>query len=148
MAFYGGSSQSIMQTCIKTADQVINNSNTLTDDTELQFEVKAGETYWLESQLYITTDSTPDFKYNFDCPAGSAGWFAHRWPTGYKKSEAFGTPVVVLSTELSSAYWHRWDGFIKAGADGKVKLQWAQDTADASDTKLLAGSFIIVTKVG
>ena len=40
-----------------------------------------------------------------------------------------------------------WAVVTTAAASGNVTLHWAQNTSEASDTKLLTGSLVIATKV-
>jgi hypothetical protein len=57
---------------VKSANQDVTNSATLTDDTDLQFSVVAGGHYMLELDLVISSNSTAgDFKSAFNVSAGT-----------------------------------------------------------------------------
>jgi hypothetical protein len=59
-------------TIVKSANQDVTNSATLTDDTDLQFSVVAGGYYMLELDLVISANTTAgDYKFAFNVSAGT-----------------------------------------------------------------------------
>src|SRR5687768_10689987 len=60
----------------KSADEIVNNSNTLQDDDALLLAIGASQT--MTFAIYVVYDSgaTPDFKCTVTGPAGSVGYFS------------------------------------------------------------------------
>ena len=149
-------------TAIQAADQTVNNSATLVDITKLFFPMVASTSYAFEALLLLNAASTtPNFKFFWSLPAlatafwgpmgsvASTGGFA----TQYWLPGAFdGNGPTVLLTEASTLAIRSnngttglmiW-GIIRNGANaGNAQLQYAQNTANASDSKVLKDSFII-----
>jgi hypothetical protein len=133
----------------KTADETVNNSNVLQNDDELLFAVAANEIW--EFTIYVIYDSgaTPDFKHNLTGPVASA---IYEHDTGL-------TVAAAAAITVGAAAWIGYGagspalgliirGIIVNGANaGNLQLQWAQNTADASDTKVKANSCIIAFKL-
>ena len=60
----------------KSADQTVTNNATLQNDTELKFNVAAGEVWYVQLLLvYSGNDNNGDFKCNFTFPS-SSGWYS------------------------------------------------------------------------
>jgi len=131
----------------KTADQTVNNSAVYVNDTHLVLPVAGNETWDILTVLKFITGGVPDLKLRFIIPAGSsitaysmnliangAVWGATDFDfTGDKKINGSGATGVIGFRAL----------YIGAGSAGNVQLQWAQNTADVSDTKVLIGSCLI-----
>ncbi len=135
----------------KLADETVNNSNALQDDDDLLFTVLAGETWEFTAILKLTTDLNADFRYQFTGPAGA----------GYVSGQAYNTADALVHAQNGVFGAHNAvvyagnvinapvtiGGFFVATASGTVNLQWAQNTAHASNTQVLIGSFLIARKV-
>ena len=132
----------------KSADQIVNNSTTLVNDTHLFFAVGANEVWWFSIFLRTKSGTTPDFKWAFTAPDGATITSGACCGVG-------GSPVNELSGLTgfnfggtgANAVKDWWNIAIIAGTAGNIQFQWAQNTADASDTKVLANSCIIAHRL-
>ncbi len=141
----------------KASDETVNNSATLQDDDDLKFTVGANELWIFEAVLNMTdaSNGTADTKYTFTGPASSVAVFASH--PAINSSGTFEVSVArplasVEQTEGASAAnggrIHNVSGQIDtAGTSGTMQLQWAQLTANASDLKMLAGSWLTAREV-
>lgn len=139
---------------LKSADETVNNSIVLQNDDELLVPVAANEIWYLKYFIKITGTDTADFKFIFVLPAGGAmrGYDAYdlalltnqhmvadrNFATQVDSHVPGGTTGNVLFIEAL---------YVGAGAAGNVQFQWAQSNAEASDTKVLANSFILAKKM-
>lgn len=139
----------------KTADETVNNSLALQNDDDLLFAVGANEVWSVFLYCRITTAAAANFKYAFTVPAGGslpmASSHALMTSGGVFSNNALNTEVTGTVEPLQPAAVARallvWGVYIGAGAAGNVQLQWAQETADVSDTKVLEDSYIIARQV-
>lgn len=132
----------------KTADEIVNNSSTLQNDDALLFAVGANEVWEFHLFMLITSSLTPKFKLAITKPTGGSilaleqGAVSGTAPTantGSSRTQSTDTTATRIVT-----YWGVYIGGDNAG---NVQVQWAQSTANESDTKVLANSFIIVHKL-
>jgi len=142
-----------VQTIWKTADETVNNSATLQDDDALILALSASTTYRFEFELWYSTGAVPDFQFvpaytgtqtatyhltSFTVPAGTTS-------TREEVHTSFSTYNATAGGGTHG--WARVEGILITNAAGNLKIQWAQNTADASDTKVLAGSRLSVVKL-
>lgn len=130
---------------VKTADETVNNSDVLQDDNHLAgFIIDAAGYYRITGMLRLTTTVAADFKMALAFTAAPQE-FAVTTPGGSTSTPGGAMTFVVAATEVFVYV----DGYVKghATADGTMTLQWAQGTADASDTILSEGSWLEVKKV-
>lgn len=139
---------------VKTADETVNNSNSLQDDDHLSLTVEANSKYIL--RLYLVGDvgnSTPGLKCALTVPAGvtfSGSVSSNRTSTALLENN-----VTDLSNMLASNTWTNGanckadiSGTLVIGVNaGTVTLQWSQITAHASNTKISIGSYLLLIKV-
>lgn len=145
---------------IKESDQTVNNSATLVDDAALEFEAEANSVYYVEATLRYSTNATADLKVGWSVPASTT----MEWGRGHIGSGSSADGFVSAGAGGSGGHVTQADtldfagaaenlmtqpaGFIvTAGTAGTVTLRWAQQTANASDTKVLKGSFLFARKV-
>lgn len=142
-------------TVSKSADESRASNTTLTNDTDLTFAMVANAEYRIRSHVYFATTATADFKYFISSPASPTKVYIH-WRTMAGTSS--GTPTLLFENGLPGV-GRALDG---AGIPGEVYVdvchhnganagnwvwQWAQNTSDASNTTVLAGSYIEWKKV-
>lgn len=144
----------------KTGTETVNNSATLQDDDALVLAVEASAIYVVEAQLRYVSGTTPDLKIGWTAPASATFTWA-----------AYGPQVGASSVaNAASLYRRRSIGDTEAigGAGsgggnegianpkgllvvsttaGNLQLQWAQNTQDASDTQILADSWLRLQRV-
>jgi hypothetical protein len=129
----------------KTATETVNNSAAMQNDDELLWAVAANTLYRFELHLFYISDATPDFKFQFTVPAGAV----MRW--GYMAVDtalAFKHPGYQNEATVGVAGGDGTDRYIiingivaTVGTAGTLRLQWAQNTANASNTSVKDNSF-------
>jgi hypothetical protein len=147
----------------KLADETVNNSAVLQDDDHLLLPVVANARYIFEIQLLLSSpNGTADWKFGWTFPTGTTMfWGAQVVGTGSTTLVQFGaafdsqapttlwdqaTVAAIGGAAITGGFHAR--GVIRAGGTaGNVKLQWAQNTANASDSKLLADSVLIAHRI-
>lgn len=131
----------------KTADESVNNSTTLQNDDHLAWAVGANEIWAFRAFLYFTIASgDPGVKTAFTVPAASSGYRSRVLMSGATYIQntladlttsdgAAPTSVTLLIVRLEGVY-------IGGANAGTVQLQWAQNSAVASNLTLKLGSYI------
>lgn len=135
----------------KTSAQTVNNSTTLVNDTQLLIAVPANTNCIFTSRFLYTSGTTPDIKFGFTYPVGTTGSYTlYGIASGGSALNAFHqTETSVSALEGGTAVACTMVGSFSIGANaGVVQLQWAQNTQTASNTQVLAGSFIRLDQVG
>ena len=140
---------------VKTADETVNNSDTLQDDDDLSVTVVSGKYYYVKAFIRITSNTGPDFKWAFTTPGaeGESSWIARRYQAGQAAHVVMagtlftnGQAEVIIpsATECMLVI----DGTYKAAASGTFVFRWAQATQTVADTKVLESSSLLLTEVG
>lgn len=145
----GGSIPKIVR---KTSDETVNNSASLQDDDALLFAIGASEAWLFEFSCFYDTGTTPDIKFAITCPASPTliYWTASGLDaTGGMRNDSTTQTSSGSSTthdgQGSGTIRHTTlKGIIVNGANaGNVTLQWAQNTANGSNTIVKAGSYLM-----
>lgn len=134
----------------KTTDETKTSDNTTADDTVLKFSVAANTKYRFVLQVFYYSGATPDFKYQFTGPASPTVIGYRRETTAHGASTVTNSLLsAYISTDASITVGTsgigqiRLWGILHNGANaGTVAFAWAQNTSDASNTTVYAGSFI------
>jgi len=133
---------------VKSADETVNNSATLQDDDELLFTPAINKNYGFLLVLLVESSTTPDIKVAFTLPTGADGdWNAQKiWRTDTNVStNNIETAVSMPTSGATTTTIHPIAGrIIMSSTAGSAQLQWAQNTANATDTKVLEGSYLVV----
>ena len=128
----------------KTADQTVNNSTTLVNDTHLLAALATNERVYFRAHCRYMSHATADIKFTITVPSGATAAFATTDGTGARESDAAeirNFDGAGVTTEMAVELF----GFVANGANaGNLQFQWAQNTADASDTKVLENSHLMV----
>ena len=145
----------------KTADETINNSDTYQDDDHLTLSVAASSNYIVELFIFGTNPTyntnIPGFKVNFTYPTGASTEFQGQStdPDGATHNQVYRT---VTTTGIQSI-WDQsaasnagqmfvfWRGILHTDSAGTLTVQWAQFTADPTNTTVKKGSFLRLIKV-
>lgn len=145
----------------KTADETVNNTDTLQPDDHLLFSVEANAIYEFELVLVIVCNSaTADWKFNWTVPSGTTmlwgftGEGTNPWPGGSHLTSA--AALESASTEVTGGGASHGNpsgrigrGIITSGSTaGTVTLQWAQNTPTVVDNTVKANSFIKYRRIG
>lgn len=143
---------------VKSAGQIVNNSAALANDTELTIAVSANTVYAFQLSLLFTSGTTPDVKWGFTFPTGATcAWGAVRMVsssggvTGDGDFGAYASATSGSSTVNAAGTGGvqiaLTSGALIVGANaGSLTVQWAQNTANASDTTVHVGSSLLVTR--
>ncbi len=134
----------------KTLDETVNNSAVFQNDDALTFTAVANSVHVIEITVWYDTSTVADIKFQMTGPSGS-----------FTQLGIFGLDVAAVSrTEKIS--WQATGGavgglgggnavmakisvlYTVGVTGGPTTLQWAQNTAEATDTKVLAGSYMLV----
>lgn len=128
----------------KTEDETVNN-DTLQDDNHLSFAVAVNEVWAIEMFLAFESTTVADLKLHLALPSGASV----RWSTSQHRGGTSGDPVYLssagdfaLSGESGQPAIHVMGTIIVSTTAGNAQLQWAQNTTEASDTKILANSWL------
>ena len=127
----------------------VNNTTTFADATEMSFAIAADEIWAIVLHLRYNSGITPDIKIQFTQPTGSAYRIE-----GTGIDAAFATTIHQNSTgSLAWAgtggnYAITLHGVVDNGANaGTVQLQFAQNTANASDTSILTETWMLAYRL-
>lgn len=134
----------------KTSTQTVNNSATLVSDSQLFVTVAANTNYLFRGRVLFTSGTTPDIKFGFSYPTlATATYTLFGIASGGTTLGAFHQDQTsVAALEGGTAISCTMEGSWSIGANpGTVQLQWAQNTQNASNTQVLAGSFIELVQV-
>ena len=139
----------------KTADQTVNNSVTRVSDTHLTAAVEASAVYLVETYLIYNSSTVADINIAWAVPSGAT----IKWVSDGLSSAA-ANAVSSLDRTALTAGSNRVMGGVAADAvampvgvltvsatAGSLTLQWAQNTQEATDTKMLTGSWIRLTRI-
>lgn len=144
-----------------TDDTAVNNSTTLIDEDTLQLDVAASQRYDVEALIMYQSNATADFKLKFDAPTGSTFWWT---PNGVATATAGGSGNAGIDQRRYAlgdtaalggldaggstvAVAHVRGTLITSTTAGTFKVQYAQNTADVSDTKTKPGSVLHLTPI-
>lgn len=127
----------------KTADQTVHDSTTLVNDSELLFAMAANEKWLIKG--FIRTDATAaaDLDMTFIMPSGATGV----WGFAAAVSTAFGSETYVSGSDTINVCAAIIAIVTCSTTPGNCQFQWAQRSQVNEDTKVLAGSCLIATKI-
>lgn len=142
----------------KATDQTLTQSSTtLQNVTGLAFAVGANETWFVEVFLRLTAASNnSDFKSAWDGPAGataerSLGATTGAWTvvasTSAPNAPADLTTASAFGSRAGASFSQSAGWFATAGTAGTFQLQMAQNTAQAENNTIRAGSFLRLTQL-
>ncbi len=136
----------------KAADETVNNSATIQNDDALLWATTASAVYEFIMTLYITgVDTTADFKCGWTAPAGATmlwGRQTNGAATGYSPTAALAVGDTDSSGSINGTWIIRYNGIVFTGATtGNVQFKWSQDTAGATNLKVLTGSNIVFRRM-
>lgn len=137
----------------KAADETVNNSTTLQNDDDLLFAVAANANYHARLIIRQNSSTVADFKFQFTVPAGASidgVSFNAGVPTSSPEGEyqRFDeSQVVTVPCNGTNDLMVIDLIIVVAGTAGNVQFQWAQNTAEVSDTKVLEHSLILYRRI-
>lgn len=130
----------------KTSEEIVNNSSTLQDDDDIQLTVSADEIWYWMLYLRVNSASNADIKFKWDIANADIYWNS---PTGIGVEKTEDTTEVLATTGVnqSGQYFGTAMNYMDGSTDTTMKLQWAQNTARVSDTKVLADTYLTAWRV-
>lgn len=146
----------------RTADSAARNNNTLADDDALLWAAAADGTYSFEAFLLVSSaNTTMNLKVGWTVPAATTMSWGASAPLateigGFGSRSIAASSPIVINTAASTPNFRTNTGTVGVGlaglvvvssTPGNVVLQWAQNTTDAGDLKLLKNSFLRVTRL-
>lgn len=132
----------------KRADETVNNSSTLQNDDDLVIAIEANETWRFEAMILFNSAATPDIKVGFALPPGATvSWIDLSRVTSDtpEMNEPVTTSGAVARNSGTGAdsVLVLYGIVVNGGSAGDVRVQWAQSSTNASDTKVLATSYLM-----
>lgn len=133
---------------VKASNETVNNSTVYQDDDELVAPCDVSRKYLIELFLNYTSSVGADIKFQLSLPAGATSRAGITCFASTALSNTTGqfanTPTAGGNDATQMSWWGQ--KIVEIGATaGNIQLQWAQNTAEVSNTILLAGSFMRVT---
>jgi hypothetical protein len=138
----------------KTATQTVTSSAVLVNDTELFVALLANEKWMFEFYVVFDASTSGDIKFSVTGPAGATAiWSAHVATSG---SGALDTPLALAlaATGFTNGLGAGTKGavlikgyILNDGNAGNLRLQWAQNAANATPTNVFALSHVLARKV-
>jgi hypothetical protein len=141
-----------------TADTTVNNSTTLVNVTGLSASLEANAKYSMDGFIAYTSGATPDIKFAWTVPSGATGWWA-AWSTSTAAAGTVGSVVSFWDTTFTAAQSAGGSDTLSGNCSclphayvvttnaGTIQLQFAQNTANASNTIVRAGSWLRFRRV-
>jgi hypothetical protein len=140
----GGGSGNVVRV-VKEANEVVNNSASLQDDDELTFAITSDETIAFRFVVQANSGTTPDLRFAVTAPSGATCRVSYSDPEGASSNGQYGCGVSTASIPGNGAVdLYEITGTVTNGSTaGDVTLRWAQFTANASNTTVYAGSYLV-----
>ena len=136
---------------------LVNNTTVLVNDPLLFGAVDTGATYQWDSTIFYDSAAAADIKFAFTTPTFSfMRWSLTGLATtaaaaeGDMKNATIGTSGIATQVGgigVGTILTARIEGYITTTAAGNIQLQFAQQTADASNTTIRNGSYLRVWRV-
>lgn len=141
---------------VTNADVTVNNSTTFTTVTQLTIPVSASRVYALEGLLVFTSSTVADAKIRCNGPSGSSmRLVGNRLVLGVANStgdiearaDAINTTFAMGGADAVAVGLDLTGRLSTSDAAGNLTLEWAQNTAEASNTVLIQGSWLKLTPI-
>lgn len=142
---------------VKTSNESVTSSTTLQNDDELFVSVTTNSSYLVHCMIFCDGASTGDIKIQFTGPAGAT---LSGVVNGLTLGAASASDDQVASIDLATAKSFGLQGgagttrplsvlatLVVGGTSGTFRLQWAQDTSDATATRVMTGSHLVLFRI-
>jgi hypothetical protein len=135
----------------KTADETVNNSDTLQNDDELKFAISANEVWAFILLPIIYTTDTASFKAYFTVPTNGNLYGSMLMTETDLVTYLFAlfanSSYAIVGSQYNYAPMVVFGIIVNGDTAGNFQFQWAQNTAEESDTKVLANSCILAWRL-
>lgn len=130
------------QHIIQTTDLTVNNSETLVD-TELEISLRANKQYYGMLQMFVLSTAVADHKIQFVLPSGATGLksIGTLSATTPSTTNAIATVLGLSGNAVNEVYTFTFT-LLTSSTVGTIKIQYAQNTAEVSNSKVLKGSYL------
>lgn len=134
---------------INAADDTVNNTTTLANVTDMAFTVGTSETWVYQMYLIGNSGTTPDFQFAVTAPASSTCLASVSDAEGgvANMSTTCGAAMVNITGSGNNDAYIVAGYVATAGTSGSVQLQFAQNVQNASNSIILANSYLLAFKV-
>lgn len=143
----------------KGTSESVTNSTTMQDDDALFFTLAPGARYEVDFYLSFSGPTAADFKTAWTGPADvtgtkwcvgpavatSTGWVGRDDTNGRFSTHGLTTVVSYSQDTGGSLAWEH--GWVSSATGGTLRLQWAQNTANATATIISSVSYLKYTRV-
>ena len=132
----------------KSVDETVNNSVTLQNDDEMLAALSASTRYWFVCVVSVDSSGIADFKVAFTVPTGATVHYNTVYPNTasvltFAQSNASAGTIALQGLGAGTPSGNLIVGYVNVGTTaGNLQLQWAQDTATAVNTTVLANSYL------
>lgn len=146
--------QALDRTVLKSANQSRTNTTLFAADTALSLLLFPGNTYLVEAVLFVQTPTTADFRVHLNCPGVTGHWgVSTGLATTATTTDGALRPLVYSAFDGTGYAWVGGTDFsslvvlkgvIKTptGSNKTLAVHWAQGTADAGNTIVIADSYL------
>lgn len=140
---------------VKASDETVTNSTTMQDDNDFSITVVSGKKYVVRAMLVLVSASAAgDFKVGFTHPGGDTTFTAQgpnnadlasgsnsngEWVARIDSASPTSSIPVGSSASVTAV---AVDLYYNCTANGTLKLQWAQNSANATGTTMKAKSWL------
>ena len=129
----------------KETTETVNNTTTLQNDDELFFPVAANEICEVSFFLRVNSSAVADLKVAITVPTGGSALYSKQGDVvTLEKTEGQGSS---LSTGGADEHYVVRGIVVNGATAGNVQLQWAQNTAEVSNSSVLLNSFLIARRL-
>ena len=150
------STSCLISKIVKSLDTTRTTTTTLSADPDLQFSMVASAKYWIRLAVFFDTTAAADFKWRHNGPASpTIVRLLRRWivpggtaEAGIAVDTAFSAAdLAVLSAGINGGIVSL-EGVVTNGLNaGTFSFSWAQNTSDAGNTIVRAGSTLEYAKL-
>src|SRR6516162_1156615 len=139
---------------IKPSDTQRNNTTTMTNDPDLQLSLAAGAVYDITAILQYkgTTLNNSDIKVTVNAPGEATGFLINYRLDLSLLGQCSAQPLGTGQSAGSNGTANLEPYFIKASVTtvgaGTVAIAWAQNTSNATNTTVTAGSILSAQRIG
>lgn len=155
---YNGSSWvgMVWRRAVSPSTVIVNNSTTLVNVGGLSMSLEANSIYRVDCIMPIQSNSAPDFRFQFTCPAGVTGFcMAAQWnqltaPNGIRDTQVFAFDAanrILGATDGTLEYLTLVGDLTTTGTSGTLQFQFAQAVANVSNTSVYFGATITALKL-
>lgn len=133
----------------ETQNNTVNATATLQDDDELFFAIGANETWSFRFLVQGNANATPDFKFAVTAPGGATCRYGTDDPEGATSvaNLACGVSTGIVAGNTAEDVYEIVGTVVNGATPGNITLQWAQNTANALNSIVRAGSFLEANRI-